>query len=372
MAEHHDIMQDIMERDISEAELNKKRPSQDTLEYLHYDKGRTLADIGRMYGVAARDVYGWLKYYDLSKNKTGPISDLKPSRDLLKHKYYNKGYMLKELSEYYGISQNTVEGWITSYELSLKKRDAEIKQRKRRKRAEYLPSAEELKEMNRKGEWQMSEQGKRAKAIDAHIRETQTGLYASIPIICQADECPFFDACHLAQMGEAPEGDRCAIEINTIEKLMEKYTEELDVDVDDMVDISIIRDVIDIDVSLMRINKNLAKNPEIVQDVIAGIGEDGTAYEQPEINKAYELQSKLMKQRRKLLRELHATRKEKAKDDQDINLNVSDTIEEFKNRLKNKDDNVIDVEAEGAEGKDRLAEIEEEVNIEQVEVTSEE
>ncbi len=194
-------------------------------------------------------------------------------------------------------------------------------------------------------------------AVANHMNQMDHGLYASIPIKCKSEECPYADSCRLVEQGLAPYGETCPVEASTIEQLVQRYCEEMEVEPGNMVDISLIRDLVDIDVSIARCNRKLAVTPDIVQDVVVAVTEDGHPVMQPEIHKAYELQNKYLRQRREILRLLNATRKDKAETEQDTAIDPSSMVVEMKKRiedLEDQEENVINIEEE--------VEVEEEVD----------
>jgi hypothetical protein len=203
--------------------------------------------------------------------------------------------------------------------------------------------------------WDMSPEGRKAKKISDQMVNLKHGLYANVPIRCKGQDCPYADVCHLAKNGNAPYKDPCPIEISTIEDLVKRYMVEFEVEEKDMVDITMIRNLVDLDISLLRCNKKLAKDAEIVQDIIIGLTEEGQPIRQPQINKAYELQSRLLKRRQDTLKLLQGTRKDKAEAGRANNLDPSSVISDMRAQLdkfKQEKENTIDVTNE--------AEIEEE------------
>ena len=202
------------------------------------------------------------------------------------------------------------------------------------------------KNLPRGDAWQLSEQGEKAMKIASEMNTLKHGLYASVPIRCKASGCPYADVCPIQEMGEAPKGDKCPVEASTIEDLVERYMSEFGVEENDMVDISMIRNLVDIDISLLRCNKKLALDADVVQDVVVGLTEDGQPISQPQINKAYELQQKLLRKRHRILTLLHGTRKDKAEAEGVTIADPSEVISEMKERLnkfKEKEESVIDV-----------------------------
>ena len=262
------------------------------------------------------------------------------SQHKLRKLYHKDKMSLREIAEMYDVSRTTIQNRMEKWDIPRRSHSY-----KREDDEEFNGIIEQKEDV-----WQLSEQGKRAKSIASKMHNTTHGLYASIPIICKSKECPYSDSCYLYNMGEEPYAEPCPIEVSTVEDLAQRYMEELEINPNDMVDISMVRDVIDMDISIMRCNKKLAADADIVQEVVAGVSEHGDEFTQPQIHKAYDLQLRLMRQRSQILDKLHATRKEKAKDDRSSSIDFTDYIKQLKNRADDYDDvKIVDVVDEDEE-----------------------
>ncbi len=162
--------------------------------------------------------------------------------------------------------------------------------------------------------WKVSERGKEAIRISVSMSNVKHGMYASVPMVCKEGECPYVQTCPLYEMDMAPQGERCPIEIAEIMKMYEEYNQELDVE-DSRVDLTLLKELIDIEITLLRTENILAVDNEIIKDVAAGINPKGQIITKPEINKAYDLKDKLSRRKHEILRLFHSTRKDKAKDE---------------------------------------------------------
>lgn len=90
------------------------------------------------------------------------------------------------------------------------------------------------------------------------------------------------------------------------------YIEQLEIHPDNLVEISMVRDLVDQEVQYMRKTKLLAKE-HFVQENIIGIDQDGQPILRKELHLAVELEDKLHKRRKDLRNQLLATREAKAK-----------------------------------------------------------
>ena len=173
-------------------------------------------------------------------------------------------------------------------------------------------NADNLPEVLEKtGGFQLSAKGRQALSVATAMRNTKHALYARAPMVCKGVDCPSYATCPLAQYDLTPEGERCPVEISALVDMFEKYCEELRVKEDDFVDMTLVRELVAIDVQLDRAADRLAAE-DFIQEVNVGVTESGRAIKKPEIHKAFEVQEKLMKRRHEILQLLNSTRKDKA------------------------------------------------------------
>lgn len=194
--------------------------------------------------------------------------------------------------------------------------------------------------------FKISDEGRRAIAMATSLRRMKHGIYAQIPIICHGDECPYSEVCTLHQLDKDPKKEQCPIEIAMMEDLIEKYFTELEIKEKDIIDASMVRNLISLDIQLMRANKKAAVKSDVVENVAIGVSEDGNPIYQPQISKAYEVQDILLRRRQKILKMLNATREAKSKDESLEGMDPSSIISTMKERLdkfQQEADNTIDI-----------------------------
>lgn len=175
-------------------------------------------------------------------------------------------------------------------------------------------------------EWKLSNTGMKAVNVAMAMAATKHGLYASIPMLCKADECPYAEVCPLITMDLAPKAERCPLEIARIIQKYEDYTRELHIDTEkgNIIDLTLIKDLIDLDIQITRADNKLAIDGDFIQDNVVGISEHtGEAITTPAIHKAVEYKDKLLKKRHDVLQLLHSTRKDKAGDKITVTLDPS-------------------------------------------------
>lgn len=154
---------------------------------------------------------------------------------------------------------------------------------------------------------------KKARAV-ANMKH---GMYSGVPIICRGQKCPFYETCWIPD-ADLEVGGRCPIEVGAILERFDAYEREFNVAGTDTTDHSIIKDIIDIEIMMLRADNSLAISGDFIQEVVAGIDENGKAVTRPEVHKAMDVKSKLRSERVKLLNQLNATRKDKKQEVQGL------------------------------------------------------
>jgi hypothetical protein len=143
-------------------------------------------------------------------------------------------------------------------------------------------------------------------------QKTRTSMFSSIPMNCEATKCTFADTCPLLKENLAPKGNPCPIEMSIVAQFTAEYMEQLDVQSDNLVEVSMIRDLVDQEVQYIRKTKLLAKE-HFIQENIIGIDNQGQPIIKKELHLAVELEDRLHKRRKDLRNQLLATREAKAK-----------------------------------------------------------
>jgi len=154
---------------------------------------------------------------------------------------------------------------------------------------------------------------KKIKKVKEIVRKnTRTGLFTSIPMTCRSKDCPFADTCPLQQRRIAPHGSPCPIEMQMVVDFMNDYMEQLEVDRENLVEVSMIRDLVDQEVQTLRKTKWLAKE-DMIQENVVGVTANGEVALRKELHMAVELEDRLLRRKQNLLKMFLATRESKAK-----------------------------------------------------------
>lgn len=192
---------------------------------------------------------------------------------------------------------------------------------------------------------------KAKKSLDTakKVQRTKHGLFANIPIICKADTCPYKDTCFAYQNDEAPENEPCIVEIALLTKLYDDYTKELQIDTTQIVNLGLVKTLIEAEVIISRCDALLAKDANIIQDIPIGITPQGRIITQPNAHPALAIRDKAVAQKNNALQLLNSTPKDKAKQEGAIIIDPSTYASRILRRyqeqqLKEQEAVTIDVE----------------------------
>lgn len=181
--------------------------------------------------------------------------------------------------------------------------------------------------------WRISDKGREAIDLATRMNKTKHALYASVPMLCRGEDCFYASVCPLMDMGKAPEGERCPLEIAMILKKYEEYSEEFGIDDSNVVDMSLIKDLIDYDIQLFRAENKIAIQGDFVEDVTIAVNDKGQEITAPQLSKATEYKDKIMGKRFKILELMNSTRKDKAGDKLTLTLDPSSYASELMSQI---------------------------------------
>lgn len=147
--------------------------------------------------------------------------------------------------------------------------------------------------------------------------KTRANMFSSIPLKCKGPRCSFADTCPLQKQGIAPIDKPCSIELSAIKQFAEEYMVELGVDPNNLVEVSMIRDLVDQEIQYMRKSKILAKE-DLIQEMIIGISPQGEPIMSKQLHLAVDFEDKIHKRKKDLRNSLMATREARAKAGQGV------------------------------------------------------
>ena len=163
-------------------------------------------------------------------------------------------------------------------------------------------------------------------------QKTRTSMFSSIPMRCEASKCIFASTCPLMEQNLAPKGKPCPIEMSMVSQFTAEYIEQLDVSPDNLVEVSMVRDLVDQEVQYLRKTKLLAKE-HFIQENIIGTDNDGNPIFKKELHMAVELEDRLHKRRKDLRNQLLATREARAKTGQ-MQLDTAQAISDIIHKVQ--------------------------------------
>ena len=104
------------------------------------------------------------------------------------------------------------------------------------------------------------------------IRPTRTrsAMFTSIPMKCRGKDCPLADSCILLAKGIEPLGKKCPIELAMVSDFMQNIMSDLNVDPDNLVEVAMVRDLVDNEVQHVRKSHLLGKE-DLIQENIIGL-----------------------------------------------------------------------------------------------------
>ena len=144
------------------------------------------------------------------------------------------------------------------------------------------------------------------------------GMFASVPIICRVDKCPYFNVCTVDPQYRLI-NTRCPMEIAAIIARYDYWCEHFNIDTkkatvskEDAADASLIRDLVDNEVQMIRAENKIAMSGDFIERTIAQIDNKGKAYYEDTVGPASEFKMALQDKRYKILQLLNSTRKDKA------------------------------------------------------------
>lgn len=186
-----------------------------------------------------------------------------------------------------------------------------------------------------KGVWDLDDAALIKAQSSAKKFKLKHGMFAGIPLLCKVDDCPYAPVCSLPVQHRVL-NSRCSIEIGAIMTKFDSYCRHFDINCDtdiiedkDLVDATLIRDIVDLEVQMLRAENKIAMSGDFIGLVLADIDKNGRPYYDTAVTPESEFKNTLIDKRYKLLNQLNATRKDKAKDIKVVT-GAEETLDVFK------------------------------------------
>lgn len=136
------------------------------------------------------------------------------------------------------------------------------------------------------------------------------GLWSKIPMICRTG-CPHEENGQ-CKLSNRPRGDRCPEEAAYVELLMSKYLESLNIPFDDISQVSLVRDLVDVEIQQLRKQGTLARQDLIIEQTV-GTDRQGNELTQIIENPILITDERLSKRKGVIMKQLLASREAQAK-----------------------------------------------------------
>lgn len=156
------------------------------------------------------------------------------------------------------------------------------------------------------------DQTKEAKTV-ANLYQIKHGLTAAIPIMCKGQLCPYAEVCSIDPMQRTP-GTRCLHEIGVMVARFESLCTELEVTDNDAVDAGLVKDVVDIEMMMLRVDKRFAISGDILADIFEAVDQFGKEHFSKGVDPLLTFKLQLYEKKMKLLEKLNSTRKDKVEE----------------------------------------------------------
>lgn len=152
------------------------------------------------------------------------------------------------------------------------------------------------------------------------VYSSKHGMFASVPIMCKGADCVYKDVCMVSQ-SQRIVGNRCPMEIAAILARYEQWCSHFEIntvddtiDSQDLVDATLIKDLVNIEVQMLRVENKIALNGDFMTDTLLEIDKKCQPYYGKVIAPETEFLMTLQDRKIKILNQLNATRKDKAAD----------------------------------------------------------
>lgn len=152
------------------------------------------------------------------------------------------------------------------------------------------------------------------------------GMFSSIPLICRGKSCPYSTVCSIPEDQRIVKG-RCPVEIGAIIARFDSWCKHFGIDTEsefikdaDLVDATLIRDLVDNEIQTLRAENKLAITGDFIGQTISSVDNKGVEHYEDTVTPEAEFKMTLQEKRYKILQLLNSTRKDKAKElNQDLN-----------------------------------------------------
>lgn len=188
------------------------------------------------------------------------------------------------------------------------------------------------------------------------LYKTTHGMFASVPLICQVDDCPYKDTC-IVDPAARILNQRCPMEVGAIIARYEYWCEHFSIDMNnikadgtDRVDASLIRDLVENEIQTIRAENKIALNADFIGKTISQVDNKGIEHYEDTVTPEAQYKMTLQDKRYKILNLLNSTRKDKSSEqklESKVSIKTANIINTINEKLKKIDlDKVVSVDFE--------------------------
>lgn len=176
-------------------------------------------------------------------------------------------------------------------------------------KAEFFRQFEKMRPDLAHPEW-TSEQKKEA-AQFLSPNSFKVGMMKVIPVNCLGMDCMYATMAP-AIHDDGPTGLPCPVETAYVMQMFNAYAEELQIDVERFVEVSIVRNIVDQEIQLIRKSIRLGQE-DFIQENVVGVDQDGNIVTKKELNQTVDYEDRILRRLKDARSQLLATRQDKVK-----------------------------------------------------------
>ena len=157
-------------------------------------------------------------------------------------------------------------------------------------------------------------------ARSSRVFSMSHGMFAGVPIVCKDSTCPYVDVCTV-DPSDRIVGTRCPMEAGAIVERFNAWCRHFKIDLSgptikdgDLADVSLIKDLVELEVQILRAENRIALNGDFIGKTIVQIDNTGRVYRENTVTPEAEYKMALHDKKYKVLQLLNATRKDKVKE----------------------------------------------------------
>lgn len=181
------------------------------------------------------------------------------------------------------------------------------------------------------------------------------GMFASVPILCQDTDCPYKETCMIDPQNRVI-GQRCPMEVAAILARYEQWCDHFEINTvndevepKDLVDATLIKDLVVVEVQMLRAENKIALNGDFMAQTLLDIDKKCKPYYGEIVSPEAEFLLTLQDRKIKILNQLNATRKDKSQDKRresasDEAIRIFQKIKEMESEQNTIDIDIIDAE----------------------------